>query len=298
MNSICLISSDINEIEQFKLVYPDAGIISDRENYILPCMEELNAVLSKTEICIIGETVNYLDEYITIILRLCKDNNTKVYNYHVSNNSSKNLLADIKIPIVYICSLLPDMRKSHIGLKISNALQRIDYNPLFISSNPMWNIYKHETFPLEILRSYNPIYELNRYLMDNISKSNADIVVMCIPGGIISSNKYNPFCDYGLLDFIIHNAVKPIYILNCIHQNTENIKAIPEPFIPYKITQHIRTDRVLDQNEYDFYVKNRNITVSENMITADRVPNIFDPNVYEKIAIDIHSVIKAEDAKK
>ena len=163
MNSICFISSDIFEIRQFKLIYPDAVIISDRENYTLPCLEEINAILSTTDICVIGETVNYLDEYIMMILRLCKENNTKVHNYHTSINTFPNPLAEIKIPVVYICSLLPDMGKSQIGIKLTSVLQQNDYNPLFISSNPMWKSYNYETFPLEILQSHNPIYELNRY---------------------------------------------------------------------------------------------------------------------------------------
>ena len=296
MNSICLISLDIFEIKQFKIVYPDAVIISDRENYTLPSLEEIKAILLTTDICVIGETVNCKDEYIMMILHLCKENNTQVHNYHISIKPLPNQLAEIKMPVVYICSLLPDMGKSQIGIKLTDALQQNDYNPLFISSNPMWKSYNYETFPLEILRSHNPIYELNRYLMSKISESNANIVILCIPGGIIASNKYNPYCDYGLLDFLIYKAVKPIYILNCIHQNTANVEMIPEPFLPHKITQHIRTDRVLDQNEYDFYVQKRNIAINEDIITSDRIYNIFDPNVYKKIALEIHNVIKEEDA--
>ena len=121
---------------------------------------------------------------------------------------------------------------------------------------------------------------------------------MCIPGGIISSNKYNLFCDYGLLNYIICQAVKPTYILNCIHQNTVNVGVIPEPFHPNKITQHIRTEKVLDQNEYDFYIKNRNISVTKDMVEYDDISNVFDPDVYTKIAADICNVIKTKETKQ
>lgn len=153
-------------------------------------------------------------------------------------------------------------------------------------------MFNHDVFPHEILQSENPIHKLNNWLSDRITQNSANLVVMCIPGGIVSSRKYNPFFDYGLMKYIIIQAVKPTYILNCIHQNTANVAAIPEPFYPNKINQHIRTSKILDQNEYDFYVKNRNISVTIDMYVRDETLNVFDPNVFNIIAADIYNVIK------
>lgn len=292
MNSICFISSNYYEIEQFKIVYPnEKNIISDIEGYISPSFDVVNTVLSSTDICIIGETVNFSDNYISRILLLCEEKRIKVFNYHVSISTCNSPMQRIKIPVIYVCSLLPDMSKSKIGFELAEVLAANQYKPLFISSNPMWQLYNHEVFPYEILKSNNPIYELNRFISDKINKCNVDILVLCIPGGIISSNKYNPFCDYGLLNYLISRAVKPTYVLNCVHQNTANISEIPEPFYPYKINQHIRTDKILDQNEYDFYLNNRNITVTKDMSEYDELFNLFDASVFSKIAEDISNFI-------
>lgn len=291
MESICLISSDLHEIERFTHNYPECIILSNILDADSLRMDNIKNVLSSIDVCVVGETTSFSDLFVDWILQICENFHKRIYNYHISVTSARKTLKKINLPIILVSSLLPDMGKSLIGLRIAEELKKDTNRVLFVSSNPMWQHYGCPVFPFEIIKSENPIYNLNDFLCEIINEWKAEILVLCVPGGIISSNKYNPFCDFGLVNYIIKNAITPTYILNCIHQNTSNINSIPEPFYPYKISRHIRTDRVLDQNDYDYYLLNRNVCINDEMVSEDEIPNVFDAKVYEKIAKEIKFII-------
>ena len=294
MSCTCLISSSLYEIEMFKKMYTNIEcIISDIEGYIQPVYDSINTAFEVSDLCIIGETINYSDEFIAKLICLGEKHCIEIINYHISD-PSKSVMQKINAPVVFISSLLPDMGKAVIGLRIAQALNKLNYKPLLISSNPIWKMFDYITFPFDIVIGENPILELNKFIIKKSSEDNYDIVILCVPGGIISSPKYNMYCDYGLLNYIISHAVSPFYILNCIHQNTANLGLIPEPFLPYKINRHLRTDKILDQNRYDQYEKKLNLTITKEMAENDQELNIFQPMVYDLIAKEIDHLINKE----
>ena len=267
MGSTCLISSSLNEIEMFKNMHLNIEyIISNIEGYVQPVYDLISKVFETADLCIIGETISYSDPFIEKLIHLGAEHHVEIINYHIADRKSA-VIQKIRVPVVFVSSLLPDMGKSAIGCV---------------------------TFPFEVIASPNPVLALNNFIKKKASEADCDVLVLCVPGGIISSPKYNMYCDYGLLDFIVSRAISPCYILNCVHQNTENLGFIPQPFPPFKINRHIRTDRILDQNEYDGYEKMLNMTVTEEMANDDGELNVFDSMVYDTIAKEIDPLINKE----
>ena len=294
MGSTCLISSSLNEIEMFKNMHLNIKyIISDIEGYVQPMYDLISKVFETADLCIIGETISYSDPFIEKLIHLGAEHHVEIINYHIADRKSA-VIQKIRVPVVFVSSLLPDMGKSAIGLRIVRALEQRGYKPLLISSNPLWQMFGCVTFPFEVIASPNPVLALNNFIKKKASEADCDVLVLCVPGGIISSPKYNMYCDYGLLDVIVSRAVSPCYILNCVHQNTENLGFIPQPFPPFKINRHIRTDRILDQNEYDGYEKMLNMTVTDEMANDDGELNVFDSVVYDAIAKEIDPLINKE----
>lgn len=267
-------------------------VISDIEGYLSPEIDSVKSICSTIRTCIIGETESYSDAYISAVINICTDKNVRLLNYHNSHIAKCRQLEKIEVPVVYICSLLSNMGKSTIGLRVTEMLKEKNYKPLFIASNKIMEMYGYTVFPYNIIETENPVFELNKFVSNQVAFTDSDIVVLCIPGGVIPSVQYNDFCDYGLLNYIIHQAVPPQYILNCIHQNTANISMIPEPFLPHTINSYIKTDKILDQQEYDFHIKNRQLTITKDMADNDENYNIFDPSVYHLITADIINVIE------
>lgn len=284
----CLISSCEKEIDFFtKNDQTIMYIISDISRYERISLENIKKILALVDMCIIGETLNYADSYINKIKELADSHGIRLRNYHQYDIlKSKIMLREINVPIVFISSLLPNMMKGEIILNLDKELSKKGLSVLSFLENRYSECLDYPAFPFYLLQKDNPITEFNHYFQNAISRTNPDIVLVGVPGGILSDPEYNLNCDYGLLAFILTRSLNPSFIINCIFQNTCNEHLIPNVFFPYEITLNIKINQILDMNEYDFYNKNRTMCI-DSTHKVDSKWNLFNETVYLDIAEEV-----------
>lgn len=138
---------------------------------------------------------------------------------------------------------------------------------------------------------------LNQWFYQNAVEINADFIVVCVPGGIIQSTKYNRYCDYGLLDYLLVKAIKPDYVLCSVFHDINAVENIPNVFAPYKINAFIRINKILDQNIYDFSFQNRSMIINKQNvhITESVEYDINDSNYFIDIAQILYAFREEEN---
>lgn len=286
MNKQYLISSDIMEINNFKIHYPNINIISNlKQHSVLNIEDGIFNYICDAELCIIGETKNYADDFINEIKDFCQQNLIKLLDYHLYMKCDKTemKMKPINIPIIFVSSLLPNMNKNEFGKKLCLEFEQRNYKALFVSSNKMDELFGFIVFPFNMLKDSDSICKINNFFFDIIQKNKPNIVVVSIPGGMIKNPLYNANSDYGLMEYILSRALAPDYIIECVFQNSKNLNLISNLFYPYKINEYVYMNLILDGINYDFDIYDRIL----NIDTKKSEENVSKAINYEKIVDNI-----------
>jgi len=143
-------------------------------------------------------------------------------------------LSDITVPVIMVLGLGENCDKFNIQLGLWDYFIKSGYKASLISSNVIAKIMNADLIPSFIdspeLTFSQQVLHVNKYVKSVQEKSNPNVIVMGVPGGVIKYNQAIPN-GYGYTQFVIGNAIKPdvsILSLYCGEYKLEYIKEMQQ----------------------------------------------------------------------
>ena len=127
----------------------------------------------------------------------------------------------IPVPVIVIYGAGPFSEKFIIESKVSGFFSKLGYNVAFWGTKEYSSLFGGKPLPSFLFESYSGIMKstaLNHYIYHDAITNKRDLVVLGIPGGIMSRNSWR-FNDIGELAYIISNAVNPDISILSIYAN-------------------------------------------------------------------------------
>lgn len=143
------------------------------------------------------------------------------------------MLKDITIPIISVIGSGKNCDKFRLQIKAAEIIESKGYKVLSVCSNFLGNFLDMQILPgflfLKNLSLPSKIETFNFWLYNLQKQSNADVIVLGCPGGIMPFNDFE-YNFFGEISLAIHNAVVVDYTLftlyrNC-HQTEETMKRL------------------------------------------------------------------------
>ena len=118
-------------------------------------------------------------------------------------------------PVVFVMGITPYTEKFHIQLLLRKRFLDEGYKVSQIGSKPYSSLFGFHSFPLfmsETIDNTQKILQFRKYVKYIELKEKPDVIVIGIPGGIMSVNRKHHF-DFGLTAYMISHAVEPDYVI-------------------------------------------------------------------------------------
>lgn len=182
--------------------------------------------------------------------------NMRVPKEHVLLKSETDMpereLKEIDLPIVLVIGTGDRTNKFDIQLVIRDCFEQNGYNVSQIGTKGYCEYLGFHSFP-EFMYSGQSVTEgiikFNHYVYEIANTEEADAIVIGVPGGLAPYNeKY--LNDFGYLNFMVANAVKPDYVVlatACVDYNSEYINSMTN-VLQYKYEYEV--DAVFIGNSY------------------------------------------------
>ena len=141
----------------------------------------------------------------------------QVSNKEFITDGQNNGLLQLKeptVPIVFVLGTGENTGKFDIQLYVRKMFLNEGYTVSQIGSKNYCELFGFHSFPEFMSAPYTAqqIILFNHYLNRIINKENPDVVIVGVPGGVLPlSDKL--LDDFGLLNFLISNAVTPDYVI-------------------------------------------------------------------------------------
>lgn len=140
-------------------------------------------------------------------------------------------LKEIDLPIVLVIGTGERTNKFDIQLAIRDCFKQNGYHVSQIGTKGYCEYLDFHSFP-EFMYGGQPVTEgiikFNHYVHEIANTEEADVIVIGVPGGLVPYNeKY--LNDFGYLNFMVANAVKPDYVVLatvCVDYNSEYINSV------------------------------------------------------------------------
>lgn len=160
---------------------------------------------------------------------LCTQNNVN-FRYHESikindmffRDNRKKIL-NIRVPVIFVLGIAERTQKFQIQLGLRQDLQNLGYKVSQVGSKNHCEAFGFHSFPTFMyesgLREEDKIVMFNRFIKAIEEKEDPDLIIIGIPGGIMSINK--EFTEgFGILAYLTSQAVKPdATILSLIYED-------------------------------------------------------------------------------
>lgn len=124
-------------------------------------------------------------------------------------------IRDIDKPLVMIVGTGANTGKFDIQLRVREMFLSGGYKVSQIGSKSyceLWGFHSFPDFMNKTLNAAEKIVRFNHYVNYIANSEDADIVIVGVPGGVVPiSNKL--FDDFGIMNYMVANAVKPDYVI-------------------------------------------------------------------------------------
>lgn len=176
----------------------------------------------------------------------------KKHELKSKTNILERELKKIEIPIVLVIGTGNRTNKFDVQLIIRESFQQNGYNVSQVGTKDYCEYLGFHSFP-EFMYSEKSVTEriimFNHYIYELSKKEKADVIVIGVPGGLAPySEKY--LNDFGYLNFMVSNAIKPDYVAlttSCVDYNEEYINSLTTS-LQYKYEYDV--DAVFIGNSY------------------------------------------------
>lgn len=124
-------------------------------------------------------------------------------------------IRDINKPLVMVVGTGTNTGKFDLQLRVREIFLDEGYKVSQIGSKPyceLWGFHSFPDFMGGTLEGAEKILKFNQYVNYISNSEDSDVVIIGVPGGVVPiSNKL--FDDYGLMNYMVANAVKPDYVI-------------------------------------------------------------------------------------
>lgn len=131
---------------------------------------------------------------------------------HSYKEDEQELLYDINIPIILICSLGENCNKMEVQLDIMRHFISRGYQVTAVASNEVGSLFQTHTIPRFILEeeksNKESIVGFNHFIHQIEQDEKPDLIIIGVPGSIMPMNNFI-MNNFGLLSYQISSAVPP-----------------------------------------------------------------------------------------
>lgn len=121
----------------------------------------------------------------------------------------------ICIPVIFVAGITPYTEKFHVQLALRKHLLNDGYKVSQIGSKSysiLFGFHSYPSFMSDTLDNTEKILLFRKYVKYIEKQEQPDIIVIGIPGGIMSINRKHHF-DFGMTAYMISHAVEPDYVI-------------------------------------------------------------------------------------
>lgn len=191
--------------------------------------DDFQKALAEVEIVIVADTNiplehNQINMYTEIIKSAgkqfldiryeSKENDKMTFNEDLYSDGIPKI-RDIDKPLVMIVGTGANTGKFDIQLRVREMFLSGGYKVSQIGSKSyceLWGFHSFPDFMNKTLNAAEKIVRFNHYVNYIANSEDADIVIVGVPGGVVPiSNKL--FDDFGIMNYMVANAVKPDYVI-------------------------------------------------------------------------------------
>lgn len=207
--------------------------------------EDFQKALAEVETVIIADTsipleCDLVNRYIEIIKSAgkelldiryeSKENEKKTFDEDLYSDGIPQI-RDINKPVVMIVGTGVNTGKFDAQLQIREMFLSEGYKVSQIGSKSyceLWGFHSFPDFMNKTLDTAEKIVGFNHYINYIVDAEGSDIVIVGVPGGVFPlSNKL--FDDFGIMNYMVANAVKPDYVIlntGFVDYNNDYIEAM------------------------------------------------------------------------
>lgn len=126
------------------------------------------------------------------------------------------------IPVVFVVGITPYTEKFHVQLALRKHLLDDGYKVSQIGSKAYCNLFGFHSYPAfmnESMDNTRKILLFRKYVKYIEQQEQPDIIIIGIPGGIMSVNRKYHF-DFGMTTYMVSHAVEPDYVIMSMLYNS------------------------------------------------------------------------------
>lgn len=162
-------------------------------------------------------------------------------------------LYDIKVPLVIVVGTGENVGKFDAQMYVRNAFLNKGYKVSQIGSKPYCELWGFHSFPdfmrTNFISNADKIVMFNHYVNHIVAEEQSDAVVIGVPGGVapISDKRLD---DFGIMNYMVANAVKPDYVvlnMGCVDYNIQYRETLSKVLL-YRLNYNV--DSVFLANTY------------------------------------------------
>lgn len=124
-------------------------------------------------------------------------------------------IRDVNKPLIMVVGTGVNTGKFDVQLYVREAFVKEGYKVSQIGSKPyceLWGFHSFPDFMTGTLKGEEKIVKFNQYVNYISNSEESDVIIIGVPGGVVPiSNKL--FDDFGLMNYMVANAVKPDYVI-------------------------------------------------------------------------------------
>ncbi|MEA4922666.1 MAG: TIGR04066 family peptide maturation system protein [Eubacteriaceae bacterium] len=206
VDTVVFVESD-KELLKGKYVYPQMYTAASARKNIIDLLEN-NEIQEEIERYCIECEVNY------------SPFRRHDLNIEMNDHVKKEGLIECNVPIVVVAGETVNSKKFAVEYGIKEELENQGYNPILVGSKAYCEFLGDLSFPDFMLR--HNINDIEQVLMFNrfINKigKDADVIIIGIPGGIISCTDYL-YGDFGILAYKVFQSINvDFFVFNVLYE--------------------------------------------------------------------------------
>lgn len=225
------------------LEHEDAGVFFNNKTGI-KITKDLKQILNVVEAIILLDVTSDISDLVieSSVKVLMLEEQAKIYENFVNKLGSRFILIDytvsnagipsdfsilansklhnIDIPIVTVMGMGEQSEKFDVQLYLRRLFTQQGFQVEQIGSNPLSPLFEITTFPefmfSKQLSLTEKVFRFNQYVYEMIKNTNADLLIIGVPGGIIPIND-NVHNDFGEIALAVSQAVKIDVNILCMY---------------------------------------------------------------------------------
>ena len=139
-----------------------------------------------------------------------------------ADNDGRNRLHKISVPVVFVLGCTDNTDKFAIQLGLTEQFRAGGYHAVSVGSRGYGELWGLRPFPdflyADDMGAPEKVSAFNRYLFELEGQLSPDIFIIGVPGGIMSASDLCPG-DFGILAYMLSNAVRPDYAVLSMNYN-------------------------------------------------------------------------------